>query len=146
MDKRNSLLCLGAMTLWILFIFCRSIQPADVSAAESQQALDLLGWLVPWGLSMHLVRKLGHFLEFAVLGALAGALFGDRCRRAAAGWLYAVMTGAATALCDETIQLFVPGRNGQIPDIWLDAAGTCTGAAVALIILALRRRRPKQDS
>ena len=49
-----------------------------------------------------------------------------------------------TALCDETIQLFVPGRSGQIADVWLDTAGYLTGALLTLLIFSLCRKRPKQ--
>lgn len=31
---------------------------------------------------------------------------------------------------DETIQLFVEGRSGQISDVWLDMAGIVTGIMV----------------
>ena len=126
---------------WIIFIFCRSLQPVDASRLESQWVLDLLQRLVPLKLSMHVVRKLAHFTEFAVLGCLAGLLFGGRCRHLWTGLLFAVMTGVITALCDETIQLFVPGRGGQLPDVWLDVAGAFTGAALVLVGRALWDRR-----
>ena len=48
-----------------------------------------------------------------------------------------LLLGLLTALCDETIQLFVEGRSGQISDVWLDAAGIATGA---LLIWIFRRK------
>ena len=96
---------------------------------------------MPFELTEHFIRKLAHFTEFAVLGALAGLLFGGRCQHLWIGLLFAAMTGVATALCDETIQLFVPGRTGQIPDVWIDVAGTAVGAVLALAVPAIRRRR-----
>ena len=48
------------------------------------------------------------------------------------------------ALCDETIQLFVPGRSGQITDVWLDTAGYLAGALLTLLLFSLCRKRPKQ--
>ena len=48
------------------------------------------------------------------------------------------------ALCDETIQLFVPGRSGRIADVWLDTAGYFNGALLTLLIFSLCRKRPKQ--
>ncbi len=39
----------------------------DASKLESQWVLDLLQRVVPVKLSMHVVRKLAHFTEFAVL-------------------------------------------------------------------------------
>lgn len=140
MNKNRFLICLCVMFLWIIFIFCRSLQPADVSTVESRWVLDLLQRLIPFELSLHAVRKLAHFTEFAVLGVMAGTLFGGRCRHLWIGLLFAVMTGVVTALSDETIQLFVAGRSGQIPDVWIDVAGASTGAAIALTVRAVRSR------
>ena len=59
-------------------------------------------------------------------------------------WVAALLPGTLAALCDETIQLFVPGRSGQITDVWLDTAGYLTGALLTLLIFRLCRKRPKQ--
>ena len=59
-------------------------------------------------------------------------------------WPAALLPGTLAALCDETIQLFVPGRSGQITDVWLDTAGYLTGALLTLLIFFLCRKRPKQ--
>ncbi len=141
MKHRRFIICLCAVLLWVAFIFCRSLKPADVSTVESKWVLTLLQRLVPFELSLHTVRKLAHFTEFAVLGVLAVILFGGRCKCLWNGLLFATMTGIATALCDETIQLLVPGRSGQISDVWIDVAGSTTGAAVVLIVRAVWFRK-----
>ncbi len=38
-----------------------------------------------------------------------------------------MLGGLLTALTDETIQLFVPGRSGQVTDVWIDFSGVLTG-------------------
>ena len=144
MNKKQFQICLGAVLLWIIFIFCRSLQPADVSSSESTGVLTLLQRFVPFGLTEHFIRKLGHFTEFGVLGVLSGTLFCGCCQRPRTGFLFAVMTGMSAALCDETIQLFVEGRNGQIPDVWIDIAGTAAGAALVLLIWAVWRRKERR--
>ena len=58
-------------------------------------------------------------------------------------WTAALLPGTFAALCDETIQLFVPGRSGQIADVWLDTAGYLTGALLTLLIFRLCRKRPE---
>ena len=146
MNNKQFHICLGAVLLWIVFIFCRSLQPADVSSSESGWVLALLQRIVPFELTEHFVRKLGHFTEFGVLGVLSGTLFFGRCQRLRIGFLFAVVTGMSVALCDETIQLFVAGRTGQIPDVWIDVAGTAAGAALALAVravTALKKQRPE---
>jgi len=143
MNRKSFAVYLIMILLWIFFIFCRSLKPANSSTLESKWVLALLQRLVPFDLTEHMVRKLAHFTEFAILGVLAGALFGGRCKHLWAGLLFAAMTGVVTALFDETIQLFVPGRTGQIPDVWIDVAGASTGAAIVLAIRAILKRRQK---
>lgn len=58
-------------------------------------------------------------------------------------WPRALLPGPFAALCDETIQLFVPGRSGRIADVWLDTAGYLTGALLTLLIFRLCRKRPE---
>lgn len=140
MSRKRFFICLAVLSGWIVFIFCHSLQPGEVSTSESQWALDLLQRVFPFPLSMYMVRKLGHFVEFAILGVLAGLLFGGRCKRLPAGLLFAAMTGVITALCDETIQLFVAGRTGRIQDVWIDIAGAFTGAVLVLARQLLIRK------
>ena len=57
-------------------------------------------------------------------------------------------SGVLIALSDETIQLFVEGRSGQITDEWLDSAGVlfgllCVGCLVWLIETYPAHRRSK---
>ena len=140
-NRRQFLICLGAVLLWITFIFCHSLQPAAVSSSKSTYVLTLFQRFFPFGFTEHFIRKMAHFTEFGVLGVLSGALFCGCCQRLRTVFLFSVMTGMSTALCDETIQLFVDGRSGQISDVWIDVAGTAAGAVLALSIRAVWRRR-----
>ena len=73
-------------------------------------------------------------------GVLACFWRGVLLRHGLAG-LLAGVTAAAVASVDETIQLSVPGRTGQLSDVLLDTAGAVTGAAMVLLILWLWGRR-----
>ena len=44
---------------------------------------------------------------------------------------------------DETIQLFVPGRSGQISDVWLDMAGGAAGFLAAFLLEQYKMRKRK---
>ena len=44
-----------------------------------------------------------------------------------------------TALLDETIQRFIPGRSSQVTDVWIDMAGVVSGALISLILLLIVR-------
>lgn len=143
--NKKALLLLIVTLAWICFIFCRSLKPEDASAWESRWVLELIQRLIPFELSEHLIRKLAHFAEFSVLGILAGLLFRGRCTRMWTGLLFAALTGVVTALCDETIQLFVSGRTGQIPDVWLDVSGAFTGALLTLSGRAIVKQRQQRS-
>ena len=131
--KSRFRLWLVLTVLWIALIFLQSLMPAKMSDAESGGILTVIRRLFPW-MTNHLLRKLGHFAEYAV----AGFLLTRTCLLRKRFTLYQpLLLGLLTALCDETIQLFVEGRSGQISDVWLDAAGIATGA---LLIWIFRRK------
>lgn len=127
---------------FIIFIFSNSMQVATESARRSLGVLHYLqklfgnGWLTD-----HIVRKAAHFSEFALLGIL-----GVQCVRQYTGryMLPALFIGLLTALTDETIQLFVEGRSGQVSDVWIDFAGCCFGAVALMVVLYLWQRRGKK--
>lgn len=138
---KRFLICLAVLLIWIAFIFTRSLQSTDHSNLESQWVLDLLQKFCPFSLSMYVVRKLAHFIEFAVLGMLAGLLFGGQCKSLSSGLLLAALTGVIIALGDETIQLFVPGRTSRVSDVWLDIAGASAGTILVLVGKTVIQRR-----
>ena len=50
-----------------------------------------------------------------------------------------MLGGMATALLDETIQLYVPGRTSSVRDVWIDFGGVIAGLFVALLLLLIVR-------
>lgn len=138
--KWNAVLPPLLLVLWIAFIFGRSLQPANLSDSESRWVLDLLQTFFPFPLTMHIVRKAAHFTEFTILGILAGAFMGQHCRKVWQILAFSLTTGLVIALCDETIQLFVTGRTGQIQDVWLDFSGAVAGTLAATLVHQVRRR------
>lgn len=128
---------------FIIFIFSNSMQVATESAKRSLGVLHYLQELLGNGwLTDHIVRKSAHFSEFALLGVL-----GVQCMRyyTIRYRIPVLFAGLLVALTDETIQLFVEGRSGQVSDVWLDFAGCCFGAVVMMVIVALRQKRNKKE-
>ena len=131
----------------IAFIFSNSLQIADVSEGASGRVLGILqGILRHLGLpgaadrlTMHVVRKLAHFCEYLLEGFLLMLCLRVYTRHFFKHVSWPVLGGLLTALTDETIQLFVPGRSGQVTDIWIDFSGVMTGLLVGLILLGLIR-------
>ena len=123
--------------LWLLAIWGQSMLPAEQSKGESGSLLLIVQQALPW-MTEHLLRKAAHFTEYAILGALSFCAF----RFSSNYHLPSVLLcGVAAALTDETIQLFVPGRSGQISDVWLDFAGYLCAVLVCLAVAQIKRKR-----
>lgn len=134
---------IALLLLTLAVIWGHSLMPADTSSSESSAIGELLRAIFGWSVSEHFVRKSAHFTEFSLLGAQLYLLWKNGTW---AGAARSVGAGFAAAFLDETIQLFSPGRSGQIPDVWLDTAGVAFGVALtAAILTALRaeRKRPQ---
>lgn len=102
--------------------------------------MESLGWEHLW-LTEHIIRKTAHFAEYAVLGGLTARAYGlygrhRICNRDALMLIFMV------PFVDETIQIFVAGRSGQISDVWLDMSGAAVGMAIAAgVMCCLRKKR-----
>ena len=136
-----------ALIACIVFIFSNSMQIADVSSVASGRALTLMRKVftrlgmpgIASRLTDHIVRKLAHFCEYLLEGFLLMLCLRVYTRHFFKHVSWPMLGGLLTALTDETIQLFVPGRSGQVTDIWIDFSGVMTGLLVGLILLGLVR-------
>ena len=130
MTKRQKIF-LALALLWLCVIWGHSMMPATKSGSESNFLADWLMQYIPW-MDDYVIRKVAHFMEYLVLGGLMLGAFPARGRAAV---IETVFAGFLVALIDETIQLFAPGRSGQIKDVWLDGAGFCTAQLVLRLLI-----------
>lgn len=111
--------------LWALFIFSNSMLPAqessDISGGISYKIYELLNLNIDFQLFHTFIRKCAHFIEYAILGVFAGFSFKKEYF-----WKIFVLCILVSS-ADESIQLFVEGRSGQISDVLLDSIGSFTG-------------------
>lgn len=122
--------------LWVAVIILHSVMPASTSNAESRGVLAVVQMFLPW-MTHETLRSLAHFTCYLVLGLLLTAT----CRHAKNfSLLKPLALCMLVALCDETIQIFIPGRAGEIWDLWVDFAGTFTGSLILWLIYKLRKR------
>ena len=89
----------------------------------------------------HPVRKLAHMTEYFLLAVSVSFplyVYGVRGL-----WLPILAGGfcVAFAALDEYHQLFVPGRGGQLRDVFIDLSGSALALALCLLILGLWRTR-----
>lgn len=133
---------------WSCIIFSFSLQPAETS---SQLSSGVGFWLIETFLpgvfqkidtipeetlefGHFLLRKTGHFSEYFILGVLSLlTLFQTKLKNIE---IKAIVYCLMVASIDETIQLFVSGRSGQVTDVILDSVGALAG-----IILSTQLQR-----
>ena len=134
----------GPLVLWAALIFVGSTDLLSGSHT-SLFLVRPLHWLFPQAsdetlITFHfLLRKAGHFTEYAILALLAARAFRTSTRdllRSRWFWISLVLV-VAYSLSDEFHQSFVPSRTASIHDSMIDSVGGLT----ALVLLALSRGR-----
>lgn len=130
--KKRLILCIGLLIAILSFIWGNSAMPAEESGALSGWVGQMLSKLLPFlslesEKGMHILRKVAHFSEFAVLGAILSWLFRMLLERPIPQYLLPLGCGVAAACIDETIQIFSPGRYCSIVDVGIDSCGVLAG-------------------
>lgn len=126
----------------ILFIWGNSLLPGSVSGAISGAVKHFIfNILLGKGGANEgghgLLRKLGHFTEFACLGILMCRLLYWMKKPQ----LLALAGAFLVACCDETIQRFVPDRGPSFKDVMIDTSGALTGMILLFVGYACIKRK-----
>jgi len=149
--KRNSTVITTwiPVILWMILIFFLSAQPAlesdRLSTKLTEIILGLVNQVVPvfgsgtidYSYMNHVLRKLAHFSLYMVLGILSARALQ---KSGMTGWkplMVAVLICVLYAVTDELHQVFVPGRSGQISDVFIDSMGGSVG--IFLFVPATRK-------
>ncbi len=127
-------------------IFYLSHQPATQSASLSggvmEQVIKLVEKIVPSvkfdsQLLHYMIRKSAHFFAYLVLGVLVAnslrtmdSISLTRTQLV----LSAILICVLYAISDEVHQVFVPGRAGQIKDVFIDSAGATVGIGILSLL------------
>ena len=136
-DKLKAIILIILTLCVVAFIFMHSLTPATLSAEESGAVTDWLTKLIPFHLTDHIVRKLAHFTEYSVLGFLTSFTVYSFFKKPTGGIFIKMFVTLFTAVIDETIQLHVPGRSGQVTDVLLDFSGAVTGIIVSTLLILI---------
>src|SRR5216684_1186888 len=138
----------GPLVVWAALIFIGS--SSVLSASNTSIIVRPVLWLFPHAsdatlaLIHFLVRKTGHFAEYAILALLAARAFRTSSRELLrARWFWvSLLFIVAYSLSDEFHQSFVPSRTASIYDCMIDSVGGLT----ALVLLVVRKRRVRTGS
>lgn len=133
-------------------IFYLSHQPAVVSAKSSGFITEVVVQYLSQGMNKlpsvdmeYFVRKAAHLTLYTVLGSLIYlALFSE-------GWnvgktlKYAWVLLVLYAISDETHQLFVAGRSGEMRDVLIDSIGGSLGILVTCLFIHRIKQKKMVD-
>lgn len=135
------------LTMCLIFIF--SSQPAAQSNKLSKQVTEIIvhiaekAGIIDNGVGTteelvgkfnHMVRKYAHGLVYFFLGILTAKALRFSGARKFSVFILPLAICITFAVFDETHQLFVPGRGGQVSDIIIDSVGAITGILVYLLL------------
>lgn len=128
----------------LCFIWSNSMLGREASSSESGAVMEIIRpvleiFVGEGNVTEHLVRKLAHFCEFALLGAEVMLRFLLMEKTAGQAGRLAASHGLFAAFADETIQIF-SGRGPSVQDMWIDFAGVICGALFSFAVAALIRR------
>ena len=136
--KRNVGFVTALLSILMLgVIWGSSLQPAGTSDAVSLGLLARLEELfastfgADLPLTNHLLRKIGHFSEFLLFGFLLTQAITLLKKAKGSAVPLSLYLGLLTAVLDETIQTFVPGRGPLVTDVLIDHAGFLIGLFLA---------------
>jgi len=152
------------LSLLYVVIFSFSAQDAETSTGVSmevtEKGIDMLTGLTGFRFQTlieaetvermeHIVRKLAHFTEYAVMGMLVCMGLGLWYERGRCRFLLNVGWVSVSAAFDELHQLFVAGRYASVRDVLLDTAGGAFGIwlvwlGVWITVKAFRKRQGKR--
>lgn len=105
-----------------------------------------------WDAYHHYLRKTGHFVGYGTVGfTFLRAWLHTLNRRAAASlfaWrlkssLFAILSTAFIASCDEIHQASIPSRTGSPLDVLLDTSGACVLCLLVFLLCWARRPRSR---
>lgn len=134
----------------VVAIFYNSSQSAIESTERSSPLTDwingiLAGFPIPFSVTESFIRKLAHFTEYAILGAMLSVTYYVYQLKIRTALITTLITGAAVAVIDEIIQLFPAGRSCQVSDMLLDFCSVAFAAVIVMLIIrAIENNRRKK--
>ena len=140
------------LILVLTFIWGNSCKTVADSRDESKSFMEFIEpflelFVGEGNVTLHLVRKLAHFTEFAALGAgLAGVFSSFRWQRRRLALLLPPLAALLIAVSDEVIQIFSPARGPGVRDVLLDFCGALFGIVCMRLLLRLIDRAGKKDT
>lgn len=145
----------GLVIVWMMVIFNLSSDDREASSYKSKQVTEVVQQVarkLPEDIKLvsstryiteHIVRKIGHILEYFLLTMLviiASAISRKGKAQIIGNAMFIPLLFAAS---DELHQLYTPGRGPQITDVCIDAVGILAAIGMSyaiIVVIGLYRR------
>ena len=140
MKNKRLVLAWTLLILWMLFIFIMSSFNGIMSSNQSGSIAVLIYNLFDISDTekvSFIVRKCAHVSEFFILGILVINLISKY--NVKYSYLISFIVCVLYASSDEFHQLFVPGRSGQVTDVFIDMIGVVLGLLLVFLIRCFRK-------
>ncbi|MEF9983440.1 MAG: VanZ family protein [Oscillospiraceae bacterium] len=126
----------------VVFIFSNSAEIGEISGGKSSLVTAWINKIFRsfdenFIITEHIVRKLGHFFEYAILGFWLMLALRVYTKRVISHIAWPLWIGLLIPVLDEGFQTFVPGRAGMIRDVIIDYSGVCVGLLCASCLILL---------
>lgn len=140
MKNKRLVLAWTLLILWMLFIFIMSSFNGVMSSNQSGSIATLIYNI--FNISdtskvSFIIRKCAHVSEFFILGILVINLVSKYNVKHI--YLISFIICVLYSSSDEFHQLFVPGRSGQVTDIFIDMIGVVLGLLLVFLIRCFRK-------
>lgn len=139
--KKEIIISWMLLVIWMIFIFIMSSFNGNISSNQSGSIADLIYNLFNISNTEKvslIVRKCAHVSEFFILGILVINLVSKYNVKHISFISFIVCVLYASS--DEFHQLFVPGRSGQVTDIFIDMIGTIFSLLVMYLFNKFRKK------
>lgn len=141
----------GFAICWIIVIFYFSSQPAEISRDQSQVIVERVeGAVVSIEYSLdidilsrynlhRIVRKNAHVFNYFILTLVIVFALDYSGVKGRKKYFYSWLVGTIIAVMDEIYQSFIPGRSGEIRDVFIDNIGILLGLVFHIAIRKIRK-------
>lgn len=134
--NKKKLLSWTILIFWLVLIFCLSSQPVHKSNGLSKKITKVIVKIIEkvnpsidlnMGRTNHYIRKSAHFFSYMILSILLMNIFKIMKVEGVEKIFLTLLICIIWAITDEIHQLFVPGRGGQLKDVFIDTGGSILG-------------------
>src|SRR5690554_7808848 len=140
--KHKVFILLGIMIH--IIILTQSLLPASLSSEQSGLIVDVIyPFILNLGIEIDvqtfslIIRKMAHFTEFFLLGVFWYIIYAKYFKSVKLIGVV-LIHGLLTAVLDETVQLFVDGRSGEIIDVLIDFGGVLSAVLFVIFYRKLK--------